>query len=348
MAGKKQHYIPKLLLRGFKVPGQRAELVVRYRRDLGQRQVSIDDICHSKYFYSTADDPTLDEAITRAESAAFGPAISAVRTDGTLTTEIETALRSFFAHLMIRTKTARSTLDAMAIAAASGVVDAVTDPSVVERMITANRIDVRKITKQALDEELASRGKSLDRNKRRVLQRLTEDQLRRRSGEASEYVAAKARSFLPPALAGVSGEHIQKKAMLESVAPERRIANLDRLTMRIVDFSDQEPLVLGDEPVVGFADDGAVLRPFTLFAAPQAYFLPVTPARAVVLYARSELALVPTTLINDASAALSHEQFVARSPAARFAELAQSIGSYRDPFKDIDWKAIASGETVPS
>lgn len=95
MAGVKQHYIPKLLLRGFKVPDREAELVVLYRRGIPQREVSIADICHGKYFYSDAHDTSLDDGITDEECDVFGPAMNDVRKG---TGSNDTALRRFIVH----------------------------------------------------------------------------------------------------------------------------------------------------------------------------------------------------------------------------------------------------------
>src|SRR4051794_13389148 len=75
MAGVKQHYIPKLLLRGFKIPDQPAERVFLFRRGVPVRPVSIADICHGKYFYSDAHESSLDDGITVEERDVFGPAM---------------------------------------------------------------------------------------------------------------------------------------------------------------------------------------------------------------------------------------------------------------------------------
>jgi hypothetical protein len=340
VAGKKQHYIPRLLLRGFKIPGQSAELVVLYRREI-MRQVSIGDICHGKYFCSDLANTSLDDGITKEEKTVFGPALDAVRKGSNVD---EKALRRFLVHLMLRTDAARSNIEALAKAAGQGFVDAVSDKGVVTRMLSSGAIDAKKVSKQALNERLVELGKSLPRNERRQIRRRTENFLKEHIEQAAEFVANKAAEFLPSATADqLSGERIQKDALAQDIAPSERVSSLDRMKLTIIDYDASEPLILGDDPVLGFLEDGTMVRGFMPLRKPQAHVLPVTPNRAIVLHSGSMDFLRSARLLNEASATLSHQQFVARSATSAFSRLAERIGSYRDPIQDVNWKNVASG-----
>jgi hypothetical protein len=71
MAGKRQHYIPRLLQRGFlHDPKEEAERTWLHRRDTEPKLVGIRDVGVEDWFYSRNPDglkPTLDEAITEFE-----------------------------------------------------------------------------------------------------------------------------------------------------------------------------------------------------------------------------------------------------------------------------------------
>ena len=342
MAGKKQHYIPRLLLRGFKIPGQKAELVVRYRVGLPRRQVSIDDICHGKFFYSNFTDTSLDDEITGEESAVFGPALDAVRKG---TDVDEKVLRRFIVHLMLRTEAARSNIDAFAKSAGQGFIDAVSDKDIVARMVSGGAIDIKKTSKQALDEQLKKIGKSLPRDQRLRIQKHAEDYLRNHIGQAAAFVADTAAQFLPDKMADrLSGERIQKEALAQDVAPSKRVSSLDRMKLTIMDYDASKPLILGDDPVLAFLEDGTVTRAFMPLNKPEAHVLPVTPSRAILLHSGPMDFLRSAQVLNEASATLSHQQFVARTAMPAFTELAELIGSYRDPFLEVNWKNVASGQ----
>ncbi len=71
MAGKRQHYMPRLLQRGFLTPSRPGiELTWLHRRGVAARRVSIRDVGVGEYFYSKLRDDgvaTLDDLITELE-----------------------------------------------------------------------------------------------------------------------------------------------------------------------------------------------------------------------------------------------------------------------------------------
>jgi hypothetical protein len=341
MAGKNQHYIPKLLLRGFKIPGQKTELVVRYRRGLPQQQVSIDNICFGKYFYSDLTDTSLDNRITAEESAAFGPALDAVRKGKSTDEQV---LRRFIVHLMLRTQAARSNIEAVANAAGQGFIEALSDKSIVARMVRSGAIDVKKTSKRALDDGLKQIEKALPRRQRLLIQKRAEDYLKTHIDQAARFVAATTAQYAPGALADrLSGEHLQKEILAQDIAPPNQVASLDRMKLTIVDYDASEPLILGDDPVLGFLEDATIERAFMPLRKPAAYVLPVMPTRAILLHSSAMDFLYSARVLNEASSALSHHQFVARTATSANADLVVRIGSYVDPIHDVNWKNVAIG-----
>src|SRR5205085_12024747 len=85
MAGRKQHHIPRLLLRGFIAPEfAPAQRVWLFRRNKAGIVVNIRDAAAQRNFYSAAkadvaDPQTLDDVITDYESIVLAPIIARFR-----------------------------------------------------------------------------------------------------------------------------------------------------------------------------------------------------------------------------------------------------------------------------
>ena len=79
MAGKRQHYVPRLLQRGFLTPSRPGlELTWLHRCGVEARRVSIRDVGVGEYFYSKLRDDgeaTLDDLITELEGPLGGLAV---------------------------------------------------------------------------------------------------------------------------------------------------------------------------------------------------------------------------------------------------------------------------------
>jgi hypothetical protein len=116
MAGKRQHYVPRLLQRGFllhSMDDSDAERTWLHRRGVAPRPVSINDIGVEEWFYSrkSADgSPTLDDHITDLEDE-LGPTVASFREAQPRTIIDAAEAAACVVHLVMRTKHLRSMLD---------------------------------------------------------------------------------------------------------------------------------------------------------------------------------------------------------------------------------------------
>lgn len=229
-----------------------------------------------------------------------------------------------------------------------GFVGAVTDNGIVSRLISSGEISVKDIFKKTLDEELLLRGKTLTRNQRRMFRKNVLGSRQSRTDVLAEAVTSTAKTHLPEALASRvgTGAQLQREALETELAPSAKVAQLDRLRLSVVDYDSSHPLILGDDPIVGFHSDGAAVRTLISMAMPEMYVLPLTPTRAIVLHACPVGGIPDAQRINHASAVLSRQQFVSRASIPGADSLAALIGTYRDSAEDIDWKSVLSGETL--
>lgn len=114
MAGKRQHYVPRLLQRGFLLdPTEEAERTWQHRRGLAPKPVSISDVGVEAWFYSRKSSdgsPTLDDYITDLEDE-LGPIVATFRETAPGAGIDADDAATCVVHLVMRTKHLRRMLD---------------------------------------------------------------------------------------------------------------------------------------------------------------------------------------------------------------------------------------------
>lgn len=106
MAGKKQHDLPRLLLRGFAEVEGETESVWLFRKDAVPKTVSIQDVGHSKFFYDKPGPGTLDAFITDKENE-YGAFVARLRRERRLNSSDKETLVEFVHSLVLRTRNLR-------------------------------------------------------------------------------------------------------------------------------------------------------------------------------------------------------------------------------------------------
>jgi hypothetical protein len=112
MAGKRQHYIPKFLQRGFLAENSNdSERTWLYRRGAPAKLVGIRDVGVGEHFYSSASTdglPTLDDQITAIEGSIYAT-LEDIKA-GDVNSAVESSIAALLlTHLVIRTAHVRST-----------------------------------------------------------------------------------------------------------------------------------------------------------------------------------------------------------------------------------------------
>lgn len=256
---------------------------------------------------------------------------------------------------MLRTEVARRTIGEVATASGHGVLDAAADRDFVSQQLTTGEISLPSIAESALESSMADlRAKMAAMGLPPPV--LTPEQKaqilavadRFNSGNVSTLTAvvsavASAPSVRKTMEEQMSGERIQKKALTEDLAPAKRVEALNDMTLTIVEYPDTTPLILGDDPVLGFREDGAPVRAVLPFDPPSVLALPVTPTKAIVLHRVPIDFLRSAAFVNEASATMSHAQFVAQAGSTDFAALLGRVGTFQDPIRNVNWKGVAQG-----
>jgi hypothetical protein len=111
MAGKRQHYLPQFLQRGFASSPDGARTWL-YRKDTVPREARMRDVGVEQNFYSVESDASLDETITEIERNEFVEIIEQCRAGVTLAASGSERLANLIAHLEVRSRHLRTGLSA--------------------------------------------------------------------------------------------------------------------------------------------------------------------------------------------------------------------------------------------
>jgi hypothetical protein len=103
MPGKRQHYIPRFLLKGFcsKTEGTKS-FIWYFRKGSKPSEISIRDVAVSKKFYGDSGPESIDKKLTKMEQQ-FGPTIERLRTDKKIGISDLPIIVEFLVNMVIRT-----------------------------------------------------------------------------------------------------------------------------------------------------------------------------------------------------------------------------------------------------
>ncbi|MEP7313949.1 MAG: hypothetical protein ABI859_15305 [Pseudomonadota bacterium] len=157
MAGKRQHYVPRFLQRGFlHNPPEEAERTWLHRRGAQARLVGIRDVGVSEYFYSKmrADGAaTLDDLITAIEGS-LDSELSLIKAKPAGEPIDPGAAARLTAHLMFRTAHVRSVLAQGAGQILAGAATLFTDPSAAREHLGLDNLGGNMAMDSAVDKAL--------------------------------------------------------------------------------------------------------------------------------------------------------------------------------------------------
>jgi hypothetical protein len=157
MAGKRQHYVPRFLQRGFlDDPRDNTERTWLHRRGANVRLVGIRDIGVSEYFYSKLSangTVTLDDLITAIEGDLDGE-LSILRN-----TPVGAPIHSRVAarlttHLMLRTAHVRSVFEQGAMQILDGAISLFTDPNTARSHLGVDELGTTTAFEEAIEDAL--------------------------------------------------------------------------------------------------------------------------------------------------------------------------------------------------
>lgn len=347
MAGRKQHYIPQQLMRGFAVMRGKTEGLFLYRLgNTGGAPVNMADTNSMRYFYSGSDDTTLDDSITDAECNEFGHALHKARTGIALQPADERTLRRFVAHLVVRTESTRTMATDLMDRSISAAEATITDPNVFAEFIENNSDETDALMDSAAEAAFSDFAKQgfhvppeVAAAMKARLRQAAKDAPRKVGHEVVQGIKGAVATMPRPTADGAS---LQRQALAKNLVPPISLAEFESCSLSIEPMA--EDLILGDDPVLAFSAHGALQRVMLHDDPPALYCLPLAPRLLLVLRRPDAPSLPDAATLNRASAASSRKQFIARDDRDEFLTLLGEIDTFRSHGERMDITAHLRAE----
>lgn len=327
MAGRKQHYIPQSVLRGFGTPrsGKKVQVVV-YDGTRGIFPAATDGVAAERYFYSEldveGDEPTLDDRITdhegqMAEVVQGLREASHVQVGAREAAELVTHLSVRNAHLRASFRSATEGLVGQAEAL-------FTDRGRSRAAFGLDEVSPKGIAAEELNKMWAKLGPQAEArgiSKELIFEMMKvqfESNFSEISGMASQ-VLGKMKEGL-----GDAAEAGHLRALNQSLAPEARIEVLQKLCWT-VECAPEQGAVLPDCVVVAETSEGPAPLMYCKSDDVLGVYMPLSHDR-ILLGSKGSIGALPD-MINDVSASCSWDFFVARDRTEALEALVPSIRS---------------------
>jgi hypothetical protein len=338
MAGKKQHDLPQLLLRGFAEVEGETEFVWLFRKNTEPKRVSILDVRPSKLFYDKPGPGTLDDFITHKENE-YGALVAQLRRERRLRPSDEETLIEFVHSLVLRTRNLRDLLSDAFGAMLGELASAVTDADAARQQLLKEQEKNSAMWDQALTGYV--------RAKYGIRNRLCEAFLKwwenkdfkhwlTHSAQAKEHIQQQV--ILNEAqLASLGGQigAVMKKSHNDQLikvlqsrgdAPTRRYLRYRQLRWKIQSL-ERGSLILGDVAVLQFERQTGKFSPAFDGDKGEVILLPLSHDLLVIGTEEDIGAPLSISELNRASAQLSFHYFISLKNSEREQEYQQLLGS---------------------
>lgn len=315
MAGKRQHYLPQLLLRGFSSRTQgKKEFVWYFRQGASPTEVSIRDIALSKEFYGDWGPGSLDDMITNKEQQ-VAEVITRARRSGQVSTADLGLLIEFVESMVIRTKHTRTGLTNAGSAVVEMISCNLSDPGKMTRFLKdymdKEKENFRDQVRSAIQNELGEPNPFLEELVIRWVEENADEFVNALAGPGSQLVVQAYGQFLDDV--EKQGERIHQESLkraFKKMEPSERLRRYSELKWSIRRFNPGA-FVLGDVGVLEMDPESETFYPAIANKAKDGILmLPIAHDSLLVGAARRDPMLPSPDEVNANSVEMSADFFV--------------------------------------
>ena len=325
MAGKRQHFIPKFLQEGFADSTKRGrKFTWVFQRDAQPFNTNIANVGVEGKFYTSDQDTTVDDVITKAESD-FSTLLNEIRSENDSALS-DSNLPRLIAHLEIRTRNLRENLLQASEFLMSQIIDFMSNEEMFSSWLKSTIYDRPSIIRESVEKHIKEHNlpEFFIEPLLMMATRAGPDLI---DQNKAAYVtqAGLFRKILRHDLEKlIKGSHI--KALKTSIAPDVKIERYKHLIYKVVSTSKDNPVILGDSIVI-FRTENAKLYKTFLEKSDKllAVYLPIS-SNQVLVGSKYSYNIFPTD-IQEAAARCSLEYFIADANTDRNRTLQTIIGS---------------------
>jgi Protein of unknown function (DUF4238) len=331
MSGRRQHYIPQAVQRGFAATGRKKAQVYVFTNGKEPYLSATDRVAAQRDFYSApADSETLDDQITKYESTVLGPAILALRESepGPIDSKAAAAV---VVHLSIRSAFLRGTFSTVTKELLEFFSKTLANQDQARRLLGVDSADPQSATSKAIEEEV---GNALPPGTpyafRAAFAKLAHVRIREKFATTHASMSAMVlQQFaiildrMPEIV--VSGH---TKVLGQGLVPQQRVERLRHMQWRIVAASADQHFVLPDCLALGSkAEHLENLRPYALVGDDELTGVVMPVSSSKVLVGSTGDPRLNAAALNEASARCSLEFFISSRDDAATRAAATMIGT---------------------
>lgn len=340
MAGKRQHYLPQFLQRGFAstIEGRKTWL---YRKNVVPREVGFRDVGVEENFYNIEGDSSVDELITEIEREDFVGIIEGARAAPNGDFEPADAVATLIAHLEVRGRHLRITFAELSRRAWNDMLTYFDDSRIASTIIREHirknpaelrAMAIRELRSKRLPVHMAPTYAKQVANM--ILAMPDEVLIDSFWAPVKPFIHAKLESDIN---SSIKSAHNQR--LTQSIAPEVRAQQYRDLRFSIVDVESND-LILGDAAVVFHVSGARDWKPFLdkdddLIAL----YLPLTSGRLLVGSAGNDA--VESSIIRRQIALTSHTFFISAKESVENVQLSSEIGKAARPLSEDELRSIS-------
>lgn len=289
MSGRKQHFIPQAVQRGFAaVRGKKAAQVYVFRKGRAPYLSATEGVAAERDFYSTPSAAeTLDDAITRYESSILGPALASLR-DSELGRIDSQAAAAVVVHLSIRSAFIRGTFSNAATELLSQFSKVLTSHDNTRVLLGVDSLASESMMVKGIEEELEKLlPPHMPDNERAFFGKLMHLRAREKFEQMHPGLAATALEQFEMLLDRMPEIMVDahSKALDKDLVPARRVERLKAMNWQIIAAPSGGHFVLPDSLALGAKTaDFRTLEPYALLGDEElnGVVMPISAARLLV------------------------------------------------------------------
>jgi len=329
VAGRKQHFIPQDLQRGFgEAKGKKTQVHV-FKKGQAPYHSSTEGVGAQRDFYSEpSNGQSLDDKITTYENTVLAPAIAAIRKApaGPIDSHVAAAV---VVHLSIRSAFVRGSFSAAATEILNQLADAMRSNQTARALLEVDSLESESTLVKLIEEEMLQRFGTIPESGRKALAKLAHFRTREKLPHMLPDLTA---IFLQQS--GMLLEKIPEmlvsghsKALEKDLVPAPRVERLKAMNWQVIAAELPTHFVLPDCLAVGSTtSDFQELVPYSLLSNDEIAGVVMPVCSSKVLVGCFGNPVLNVALLNRCFAQCSLDFFISSQADSQTAETAQLIG----------------------
>jgi uncharacterized protein DUF4238 len=330
VAGRKQHFIPQALQKGFgSAKGKKTQVYV-FKKGQEPYLSSTEGVAAQRDFYSEpSEEKSLDDLITTYEGDVLAPAVAALRESpaGRIESHVAAAV---VVHLSIRSAFVRGSLSIAATGLLGHFGGAMRSDETARALLGLDSLDGESMLVKSIEEDLLLRFESMPESGRKALAKLAHFRSREKFPQMFPDLAALVlRQFemlleRMPELVGNS----HSRALNQDLVPSARVERLKGMSWDIIEVQSPSHFVLPDCLALGCkTPDFKDMEPYSLLNDDELCGVVMPVSSSKVLVGRIGTPQIDVSSLNRSFAQCSLDFIISSQTDARTAEEAKLIGT---------------------